>query len=82
MKAAAGTTVSLYWDSREMAEVGDYIRTVTTGRTYEVIGTRVQIRGRHVGRQHLRCIVMAADFEPAEDDVVHPIAWYRRDRQR
>lgn len=82
MKAPAGTTVKLYWDSRDQAEPGDYIRTVTTGRTYEVIATRTQLRGKHIGRQHLTCIVMPDDFEPAEDDVVHPIAWYSRDRQR
>ena len=62
----------------------------TTGqperRAYEVVAVRQQQRGRHVGRWHLRALVISttpeqlaealAHLEPAQ--TVHRMYWYRR----
>lgn len=50
-----------------------------TGRCYVVASVRVQERGRHVGRQHLACLVAR---EPPAEARVLPLRWYRRRRRR
>lgn len=77
MRAPAGAEVGLFYDGRDPVAEGDYLRT-GTGRTYLIVGNRIQARGKHTGRQHLRAVVMADDHAPELDAVVHTIAWYRR----
>ncbi len=74
---APGEAASLYWDGWHLASEGDYIRT-KTGRTYLITHVRVQEKGKHAGRQHLKTIVMAPDHVVEEDAVVHEIHWYKR----
>jgi len=70
--------VGIYVDLVARVEVGRVIQT-QTGRRYGVASVRVQLRGKHRGRQHLRCVVLA------DDDVtcgmVHEIRWYKRWRR-
>ena len=54
-----------------------FIRT-RTGRTYHVLSVRVQQRGKHAGRQHLRVLVCAPDVVLADDADVRELWWYRR----
>lgn len=76
--AGAGSVVSIYYDGwHEMAE-GEALRT-PTGRTYVVVANRIQQRGKHVGRQHLRCLVVD-QVEPGT--AVFPLVWYRRQKRR
>lgn len=77
MTAPVGAVVRIFYDGRALAP-GDALRT-PTGRTYVVASVRVQERGRHVGRQHLACLVAR---EPPADAVVHPLRWYPRGRRR
>lgn len=79
MKAPAGAEVALYYDGH--ADEGDYLRT-PSGRTYLLVGVRVQERGKNAGRLHLRAVVMAADHTPEPDARVRLIHWYRRERRR
>lgn len=88
MKSPAGSIVSLYVDLKAGVAPDDVIET-RSGRRYQVIGVRVQQRGKNVGRQHLQARVMAPDeratFEGMQPDhpsipVVHRIRWYRRTR--
>jgi hypothetical protein len=72
-----GEPAKLYYDSDVVAEPGDYIRT-PTGRQYLVEHVRVQTRGKHAGRQHLRTIVMEPGHVCEQDARVHKIQWYRR----
>lgn len=92
MTAPIGAIVSLYVDLVARVGSGDVIMT-GTGRRYRVIAVREQTRGRHVGRQHLRCLVVDDDDEPDEmvyagpegetrGGVVHRISWYSRGRGR
>ena len=77
MSAPAGAAVGIYVDLVDEVAVGDVIQT-QTGRRYLVLGRRVQLRGKHVGRQHLRCVVVErGDLASA---CVHEIRWYRRAR--
>lgn len=78
MSAPAGTEVGLYVDLPENVQPGHELWT-QTGRRYLVTAVRVQLRGAHVGRQHLRCVVL----EPAARtrSVVHRIRWYKRGRR-
>lgn len=77
LKAQPGTTVGLYLDSIDRLQKGDFVRS-QTGRTYLIETVRVQARGRHIGRQHLRATVMPPDFTPEQDDTVFDFRWYRR----
>lgn len=82
MTAPVGAIVGLYVDLDAQVEVGDVIET-TTGRRYGVLDVRVQLRGRHAGRQHLRCAVigeMRSMGVEAGVNRVHHIRWYRRGR--
>lgn len=72
-----GSEVGLYFDSPVHVLVdGDYLRT-PSGRLYEVLDVRVQQRGIHVGRQHLRCLVITAD-QVTDPSRVFAIHWYPR----
>lgn len=83
MTAPAGTEVGLYVDLVARVDVGDVIET-QTGRRYGVVSVRVQARGKHIGRQHLRAVVMdgCAACDPLGEARVHRIRWYRRGRAR
>lgn len=76
--AATGRTVGLYMDTRHQLAVGDFLVT-PTGRTYHLVAVRRQERGKHVGRWHIRALVVDPTV-PGEDDVVHRMVWYRRPR--
>lgn len=72
-----GSEVGLYYDSPiHQLDAGDYLRT-PSGRMYEVLDVRVQERGAHVGRQHLRCLVITVD-QVTDVERVFPIHWYSR----
>ena len=73
MRAPPGALVSIYYDGEPLAP-GDYLRT-PTGRAYLVAVARVQRRGLHVGRQHLRCLVSSSI--PAGARTL-PLFWYPR----
>lgn len=75
-----GSEVGLYYDSRRHVDVGDELET-TAGRRYLVVKVRRQERGAHIGRWHLRCIVLAPDAARDPDSQVHPVHWYRRRRR-
>jgi hypothetical protein len=74
--APVGNVVGIYYDGAAEVSEGDVIRT-PTGRSYRVVANRVQARGRHIGRQHLRVLVIDP-AEVSEDDTVHPLHWYSR----
>ena len=80
MTAPAGAVVRIFVDSSEAVAVGHVIETTST-RRYEVLGVRVQQRGKHAGRQHLECLVLP-DGDPARGRFVHRIFWYKRDAKR
>lgn len=78
MKAPPGALVRIFYDGPELA-AGHFLRT-RTGRLYRVVSVRVQRRGRHVGRQHLACIVTEKG-PTVRDNVegrVHDLFWYPR----
>lgn len=77
--APTGAVVGIYYDGLVQVEVGEALRT-PTGRTYIIVAARRQERGRHTGRQHLRCAV--ADGEAPAGVRVHPLHWYKRGRRR
>ncbi len=74
--APVGSVVGLYYDARVEVEEGNVI-TTPSGRCYRVVGARQQTRGRHIGRWHLRALVIAAE-DVCIEDTVHPLHWYRR----
>lgn len=89
MTAPPGTEVGLYVDLARKVEVGDVIET-KSGRRYGVLKVRVQERGKHRGRQHLRVVVIDPNdgpvikFKQVGDGIdvspatVHRISWYPR----
>lgn len=85
MPAAPGTEVGLYVDLLATVHTGDIIET-QTGRRYLVTFVRKQMRGEHIGRQHLRAVVMDGSeltYESMQPDhpmipTVHKIRWYKR----
>lgn len=88
MTAPIGAIVGLYVDLFAPVGTGDIIQT-EAGRRYRALSVRLQKRGMHVGRQHLRCIVVDEDAEPDEmvyagpegitrAGIVHTIRWYKR----
>jgi len=95
MTAPVGANVGLYVDLVARVAVGDIIET-QTGRRYGVLAVRVQMRGKHAGRQHLRCVVVEPDtdrkivatqngdgIDIAEVPTrIHRIRWYSRGRGR
>jgi hypothetical protein len=80
MTAPAGTEVGLYVDLVARVQVGHVIRT-GTGRRYVIDSVRVQERGEHKGRQHLRVVVLAKDAEVPPGTTVHQIYWYSRGKR-
>lgn len=80
MKAPPGAIVAIYYDGTTLA-AGDWLRS-PSGRTYAVMVIRVQQRGKHRGRQHLRCVVLEHDADAPEGTVVRPIHWYARSKHR
>lgn len=82
MTAPAGAIVGLYVDLVAPVHVGDVIKT-QTGRRYQVLAARVQTRGKHRGRQHLRACVLGVD-DPVtaigDRQRTHNIRWYVRGR--
>ena len=77
-RAAPGDEVTISYDGDPVA-AGDALRT-PTGRTYGVMGVRVQTTGKHRGRQFVRAVVL--DEAPAPTTKIHPLVWYSRDRKR
>jgi hypothetical protein len=75
--APSGAEVGIFVDVIAPVAIGDVIET-QTGRRYGVVAVRVQQRREHVGRQHLRCVVLGAGAEAGGE--VHRIRWYRRKR--
>lgn len=73
-----GEPASLYVDLYEYVEDGDYIRT-PSGRQYLVQSVRIQKTGKHVGRQHLKTVVMEPDHQPGDDAVIHDMSSGIRD---
>lgn len=76
-KAKVGDEVGIYFDGRPVFE-GQALRT-PTGRTYLIVRRRVQQRGKHRGRQHLRCVIVD---ETPDGAVIVPLVWYPRSRKR
>jgi predicted transcriptional regulator len=71
--APKGAVVRIYYDGAAV-HVGEALQT-PTGRTYLVLERRLQVRGKHVGRQHLRCVV-GAELESGTK--VLKLRWYKR----
>lgn len=82
MAAPVGSNVSLYMDTPRDIQPGDYIVT-HSGRSYLVDSVRIQQRGKHAGRKHMRVIVVDPATVPHGDDeeVIHPLFWYSRNRR-
>lgn len=76
-----GAVVSLYFDGLHQLDVGEALVT-GTGRAYLVVERRVQERGLHAGRQHLRCVVHASTASLPRDTAQFGIEWYKRGRRR
>ena len=83
MKAPAGAVVSLYVDLVARVAISDLVVT-EAGRKYQVLDVREQLRGKHVGRQHLKVLVLPDDTLTEGDGParVHVIRWYRRGRRK
>lgn len=78
MTAPLGAIVGIYWDGLAALQPGDHLRT-PSGRQYQVVSVRVQKRGKHRGRQHLRCMVADRDLKPGN---TYRLRWYARGRAR
>jgi hypothetical protein len=59
------------------APVLDQIET-RSGRRYEVVTVRRQLRGAHIGRWHMKVLVLAPGHPRDPDVAVHPLWWYSR----
>jgi hypothetical protein len=81
--APVGTEVGIYVDCRDQVDVDDLIVT-TSGRTYLVVGVRVQQKGKNAGRQHLRAVVLDETDARAlgASRTRHIIRWYERGTKR
>ena len=73
--APQGAEVKIYYDGPSLAP-GDALCT-RTGRVYGIVHVRVQERGKHAGRQHLRCVVLEL-ADVLEGTRVFPLVWYKR----
>lgn len=78
-KAPSGALVSIYYDGWQDLQPGDALQT-PSGRVYVVAGTRKQLRGKHLGRQHLSCVV--SDGVTQISGKTYPLHWYPRKRKR
>lgn len=79
-RAPAGAVVSFYVDLVDQVGEADIIET-ESGRRYAVLAVRVQQRGKHRGRQHLKCVVLASDAPYIPGQIFHRIRWYARGRR-
>lgn len=78
MKAPVGADVGLYMDTAREINIGDEIVT-RSGRRYLVTSVRQQLRGKAIGRWHLRCTILAPDAVHDDPDArVHMLFWYSR----
>jgi hypothetical protein len=73
--------VSIYYDGSTELDQGDALRT-PTGRLYVVAHVRVQQRGKHAGRQHLRCAVFSPGTMAPPGTRVFPLHWYSRNPRK
>lgn len=73
-----GEPAYLYIDAAQEMEEGDVVRT-PSGKSYRVVSTRIQQKGKHIGRQHLQTIVIDPK-EVSSTDTVLEIHWYPRGR--
>lgn len=76
--APVGSVVSIYYDSPRAITIGDVLYTPTS-RMYLIVELRVQARGRHVGRKHLRCMIVD---KPPVGCSMFPLFWYARRRRK
>ncbi len=76
MKAPIGAVVKLYVDARWPLEP-HHILTTPTGRAYVILTVRVQMRGKHRGRQHLQALVAELASLPP-DAPRFLLRWYKR----
>jgi hypothetical protein len=83
MTAPIGATVRIHVDLVAPVALGDVVKT-TSGRSYRVLGVRVQLRGKHAGRQHLVCLVTDGKMTVREwaSTTIHRIRWYPRAKRR
>lgn len=82
MTAPVGAVVKLYVDLVQRVRFHDTIET-QTGRRYVVMAVREQQTGKHAGRQHLTCVVIAdGDFVDEPGVQTHKIRWYKRNGRR
>lgn len=75
MKAPLGAEVGLYFDGWTPLEPYLHALVTPSGRVYLVVAVRVQQKGKHRGRQHLRCVVSDVVPEGAQEVPLH---WYAR----
>jgi hypothetical protein len=80
MKAPYGAIVSLYVDIPRIVAEGHIIQT-TTGRTYEIVEVRRQAKGKHVGRWHIKAVVVDEKNIDGRK-IVHFIRWYKRGNKK
>jgi hypothetical protein len=78
-KATAGSIVGIYYDGRQELKIRDCLQT-PTGRVYVIVELRRQLKGRHIGRWHIRALV--SDTVPAGTENVYLIVWYKREKKR
>lgn len=76
MKAAPGAEVGISYDGDPL-EPGNVLET-PTGRRYGIVAVRLQTKGKHLGRQYLRCVVL--DEKPAPGTKIFPLFWNHRGR--
>jgi hypothetical protein len=83
MTAPVGATVQIYVDLVERVAIDDVIQT-QSGRRYRVLSVREQVRGEHVGRQHLQCVVIDREVTVRGHvaTTIHQIRWYPRGRRK
>lgn len=72
--APEGAIVRIAYDGDPL-EVGDVLKT-DRGRAYAVVAVRVQAKGKHAGRQHLRCLVLGRHVPDGAR--VHSLRFYKR----
>lgn len=77
-KAPVGALVSIYYDGWQECKPGDALKT-PAGRVYIVAEVRKQARGKHIGRQHMKCIV--AGSTEGVSGKIYPLHWYPRNRR-
>lgn len=70
--------VGITYDSDEIPGAGDFLRSVSTGRTWLITSVKTTQSGPNAGIRHrLRCVQVAFET-PDATDMVHPLHWYPR----